>query len=70
MHRINFCPIRLGCAASALLLAAGELQRDGLIPYSLGDITVLDRARLEAASCSYYAAASFAGALVSAMYGR
>lgn len=35
--------------------AAGQLHRDGLIKYSRGHITVLDRAGLEARACECYA---------------
>ena len=34
--------------------AAGKLQHDGLIKYSRGHITVLDRPRLEARACECY----------------
>ncbi|HVC12472.1 MAG TPA: Crp/Fnr family transcriptional regulator, partial [Burkholderiales bacterium] len=35
--------------------AAGKLQEAGLIHYSRGKITVLDRAKLEARVCECYA---------------
>lgn len=35
--------------------AAGALQDDGLISYTRGDMTVLDRSGLEKAACSCYA---------------
>jgi len=35
--------------------AAGNLQADGLIEYSRGRITVLDRPKLEARVCECYA---------------
>jgi hypothetical protein len=35
-------------------LLAGKLQQDGIIRYSRGHIEILDRARLEAASCECY----------------
>ena len=34
--------------------AAGKLQREGLIKYSRGRITVLDRPKLEKRSCEGY----------------
>jgi CRP-like cAMP-binding protein len=38
----------------SVTVIAGALQRGGLIRYSRGKITVLDRAGLEAASCECY----------------
>jgi CRP-like cAMP-binding protein len=44
----------LGVHRVAITLAAGALQRAGLIRYHRGELTVLDRHGLEAAACSCY----------------
>lgn len=46
----------LGVQRSAITIAAGVLQLRGLIRYSRGEIRVIDRSGLEAASCECYAA--------------
>jgi CRP-like cAMP-binding protein len=45
----------LGVRREGVTEAAGKLQTDGLITYSRGHITVLDRARLEQRVCECYA---------------
>src|SRR5687768_13561959 len=45
----------LGVRREGVTEAAGKLQADGLIEYSRGRITVLDRARLEGRVCECYA---------------
>lgn len=45
----------LGVRREGVTEAAGKLQKQGVIEYSRGRITVLDRARLEELSCECYA---------------
>lgn len=49
----------LGVRREAVTEAAGKLQAAGLIEYSRGRITVIDRAGIEALACECYAAAKF-----------
>ena len=52
----EFLGFMLGVRRVGITEAAGVLQRAGLIEYQRGRLTVLDRAGLEAAACSCYAA--------------
>lgn len=44
----------LGVERSTVSVAAGDLQRQGLIKYSRGQVEILDRQGLESASCECY----------------
>lgn len=51
----EFLACMLGVRRVGVTAAAGELARQGLITYHRGELTVLDRAGLERASCTCYA---------------
>ncbi|HJR65015.1 MAG TPA: Crp/Fnr family transcriptional regulator [Gemmatimonadaceae bacterium] len=50
----DFLAIMLGVRRAGVTVAAGTLQRAGLLKYSRGRVEVLDRDGLEAASCECY----------------
>jgi CRP-like cAMP-binding protein len=52
----EFAAMMLGATRPTVTVVAGTLQRAGLITYHRGHLTILDRTRLEAASCECYRA--------------
>ena len=50
----EFVAMMLGATRPTVTVVAGTLQRAGLIEYHRGHVTILDRQRLEAASCECY----------------
>jgi CRP-like cAMP-binding protein len=52
----EFLAYMLGVRRVGITVAAGGLQRAGLITYHRGEVTVIDREGLEAAACGCYAA--------------
>jgi CRP-like cAMP-binding protein len=54
----EFVAMMLGATRPTVTVVAGTLQRAGLITYHRGRVTVLDREKLESASCECYHAAT------------
>ena len=52
----EFLAYMLGVRRVGITIAAGAMQRGGLIEYHRGELTVLNRKGLEAAACTCYAA--------------
>ncbi len=50
----EFLAQMLGARRSTVSVSAGILQRAGLIRYTRGHVTIVDRAGLEAVSCECY----------------
>jgi CRP-like cAMP-binding protein len=50
----EFVAMMLGATRPTVTVVAGTLQRAGLITYHRGHVTVVDRQKLEAASCECY----------------
>ena len=48
----------LGATRPTVTVVAGTLQKAGLITYHRGHVTIVDRKKLEAASCECYRAAT------------
>jgi CRP-like cAMP-binding protein len=54
----EFAAMMLGTSRPTVTVVAGTLQRAGLIKYHRGRVTVVDREKLEAASCECYRTAT------------
>jgi CRP-like cAMP-binding protein len=54
----EFAAMMLGATRPTVTVVAGTLQKAGLITYHRGHITIVDREKLEAASCECYRAAT------------
>jgi len=54
----EFVAMMLGASRPTVTIVAGTLQKAGLITYHRGQVTIVDRKKLEAASCECYRAAT------------
>lgn len=54
----EFVAMMLGASRPMVTIAAGTLQKAGLITYHRGQVTIVDREQLESASCECYRAAT------------
>src|SRR3989441_2262399 len=54
----EFVAMMLGATRPTVTVVAGTLQRAGLITYHRGRVTILDREKLESASCECYGVAT------------
>lgn len=54
----EFAAMMLGATRPTVSIVAATLQKDGLITYHRGRVKIIDRRRLEAASCECYRAAT------------
>ena len=54
----EFVAMMLGASRPTVTLVAGTLQKAGLITYRRGQLTIVDRERLESASCECYRTAT------------
>jgi CRP-like cAMP-binding protein len=55
----EFISQMLGTRRASVTVSAGILQKAGLISYARGSVKILDRKRLEKASCDCYTSASW-----------
>ena len=63
----EFLALMLGTRRTTMAVIAGEMQRDGLIEYTRGKVTILSRKKLEAVSCACYGVTQ---QLLGALYSR
>jgi Mn-dependent DtxR family transcriptional regulator len=54
----EFAAMMLGATRPTVTVVAGSLQRAGLITYHRGRVHIVDREKLEAASCECYRVAT------------